>query len=72
MLNKSPNQAKRIATYALKIASKRSIQKRSIAELTGDFICNKIADKTTQKSQELHHRLACKQLILSDTHFFEH
>ena len=39
------DSAKRLATEALKIASKRAIQKT--AEATGDLIDNKIADKIT-------------------------
>ena len=37
------DEAKKIATDALKTASKRAIQKT--AETTGDLICNEIANK---------------------------
>ena len=43
--------AKKSATDALKIASKRAIQKT--AEATGDLVSNKIADKITGISTEL-------------------
>ena len=44
---KRPNHAKQSVTDdALKTASKRAIQKT--AEVTGDFISNKIADKITK------------------------
>ena len=51
------------ATDALKIASKRAIQKA--AETTGDLVGNKIADKVTSiaKNQQVNHthmRLAMK------------
>ena len=39
------NSSKKSATDALKIASKRAIQKT--AEATGDLVSNKIADKIT-------------------------
>ena len=42
---KLADSAKKSATYAFKIASKRAIQK--IAEVTGDLVNNKIADKIT-------------------------
>ena len=43
---------KKSTTDAIKIASKREIQKT--AEATGDLIGNKIADKITRISRELH------------------
>ena len=43
--------AKKSATDALKIASKRAIQKR--AKATGDLIGNKIADKITSISKNI-------------------
>ena len=43
------DSAKKSATDAFKIASKRAIQK--IAEATGDLIGNKIADKITSYSK---------------------
>ena len=42
--------AKKSATYAIKIASKRAIQKT--AEATGDLVGNKIADKITSVSKK--------------------
>ena len=45
------NNAKKSTTDAIKTASKRAIQKT--AEATGDFICNKIADKITNVSKNL-------------------
>ena len=44
--------AKKSAADALKIASKRAIQKT--AEATGDLVGNKIADKITSISTEMH------------------
>ena len=44
--------AKKSVTNALKIAGKRAIQKT--AEATGDLVGNKIADKITSISMELH------------------
>ena len=44
------NTAKKSATDATKIASKRAIQKT--AEATGDFVDNKIADKITSVSKK--------------------
>ena len=44
--------AKKSATYALKTASKREIQKT--AEATEDLIANKIADKITCVSKKSH------------------
>ena len=46
------DSAKKSTTDAIKTASKRAIQK--IAEATGDLIGNKIADKITSVSTELH------------------
>ena len=46
------DSAKKCKTDAIKTASKRAIQK--IAEATGDLIVNKIADKITSVSTELH------------------
>ena len=51
--------AKHSATDTLETASKRSIQKT--AEATGDFIGNKIADK----SQKVHCRISQRQLKIS-------
>ena len=45
------HSAKKSTTDAIKTASKRAIQKT--AEATGDFICNKIADKITNVSKNL-------------------
>ena len=45
--------AKKLATDAIKTASKRAIQK--IAESTEYLISNKIADKITSASKKLHH-----------------
>ena len=45
------DSAKKSTTDAIKTASKRAIQKT--AEATGDFICNKIADKITNVSKNL-------------------
>ena len=44
------DSAKKSATYAFKIASKRAIQKT--AEATGDLIGNKIADMITSYSKK--------------------
>ena len=44
------DRAKKSTTDAIKTASKRAIQKT--AELTGDFISNKIADKITSVSKK--------------------
>ena len=46
------DSAKKCATDAIKTASKKAIQKT--AEATVDFIGNKIADKITSVSMELH------------------
>ena len=48
---KLPDSAKKFTTDAIKAASKKAIQKT--AETTGDFIGNKIADKTTSISKNL-------------------
>ena len=48
------DSAKKSTTYVIKTASKIAIQKT--AEATGDLIGNKIADKTTSVSAELHSR----------------
>ena len=45
------NNAKKLTTDAIKIASKRAIQKR--AEATGDLIGNKIVDKIISVSKNL-------------------
>ena len=45
------NSAKRSTTDAIKIASKKVIQKT--AEATGDLIGNKIADKITSVSKKI-------------------
>ena len=45
------DSAKKYATDALKIASKRAIQNK--AEATGDLIGKKIADKITSTSEKL-------------------
>ena len=53
---KLPDSAKKSATEAFKIASKKTIQKT--AEATGDLIGNKIADKITKllkKNQQMNH-----------------
>ena len=58
MHQKLLDQAKKLATDALKTSSKRVIQK--IAEVTGDLIGNKIADKITKVSKNLHYeKLVC-------------
>ena len=44
------DSAKKFTTDAIKAASKKAIQKT--AETTGDFIGNKIADKTTSVSKK--------------------
>ena len=49
---KRPHNAKKSTTGAIKTASKRAIQKT--AEATGDLIDNKIADKLTNHSENLH------------------
>ena len=49
MCQKRVDHAKKSATDAFKTASKRVIQK--IAEATGDFVCNKIANKITKISK---------------------
>ena len=54
------DSAKKFPTHAIKIASKRAIQK--IAEATGDLIGNKIADKITSVSTELHSKKFSKEL----------
>ena len=46
------DSAKKSTTDAIKTASKRAIQKT--AEATGDLIDNKIADKLTNHSENLH------------------
>ena len=46
---KLADTAKKSATYAIKTASKRAIQKT--AEATGDLIGNKTADKITSASK---------------------
>ena len=54
--HKLVDSAKKSATDAFKIASKRAIQKT--AEPTGDLISNKIADKITsysKKPQQMNH-----------------
>ena len=50
MVKKLADSAKKSATDAFKIASKRAIQKT--AEATGDLIGNKIADKITSYSKK--------------------
>ena len=47
---KLADSAKKSATDAFKIASKRAIQK--VAEATGDLVDNKIADKITSYSKK--------------------
>ena len=47
---KLPDSAKKAATDAFKIVSKRAIKKT--AETTGDLIGNKIADKVTSYSKK--------------------
>ena len=47
---KLANSAKKSATYAFKIASKRAVQKT--AEAAGDLIGNKIVDKITSYSKK--------------------
>ena len=57
------DSAKKSTTDAIKIASKRAIQKT--AEATGHFIVNKIADKITSISKypkEFHSQNASKEL----------
>ena len=49
---KRPDNVKKSTTGAIKTASKRAIQKT--AEATGDLIDNKIADKLTNHSENLH------------------
>ena len=58
---KLADSAKKSATDAFNIASKRAIQKA--AKATGDLIGNKIADKTTSysKNQQMNHT----QMILA-------
>ena len=51
MHQKLLDQAKKLAIDALKTSSKRAIQK--IAEVTGDLIGNKIADKITKVPKNL-------------------
>ena len=46
---KSFDDAKQSATYALKTASVRAIQKT--AEAAGDLICNKVLNKITKVSR---------------------
>ena len=55
MVKSFADSAKKSATDAFKIASKRAIEKT--AETTGDLIGNKIADKITSysKNQEMSH-----------------
>ena len=62
---KLADSAKKSATDAFKIASKRAIQKT--AEATGDLVGNKIADKITSYSKktpanELHSNDACNEM----------
>ena len=57
--------AKKSTTDAIKTVSKIALQKR--AEGTGDLIGNKIADKTTSVSTELH----LKKKSTTDWHFKE-
>ena len=45
------DHTKQSATISLKISSERSNQKT--AEATGDFICNKIADKITSTTFQI-------------------
>ena len=54
------NSAKKLATVAIKTASKRVIQKAT--EATGDLYGNKIADKITSVSTELHSKKPVKEL----------
>ena len=49
------DRAKKSTTYAIKTASKRTIQKT--AKATGDLIRNKIADKITSVSKESNKKL---------------
>ena len=49
-MTKNLDTAKKSTTDAIKIASKRAIQKT--AEATGDLIANKIADKITNISKK--------------------
>ena len=56
---KLSDHAKQSATYVLKTASKRAIQKA--AERTGDLIVNKIAEKL-QESQKLYYRIIQLQM----------
>ena len=54
------DRAKKSTTDAIKTASKKTIQK--LAEATGDLISNKIADKITSVSTELHSKKYTKEL----------
>ena len=56
------DSAKKSATDAIKIASKRPIQKT--AEATGDLIGNKIADKITSGSKKSCTQKNCHQMKL--------
>ena len=49
MHQKLLDHAKNLATNAIKNSSKRAIQ--NTAEVTGDLICNKIADKNRKLSK---------------------
>ena len=51
-IQKLVDTAKKSATDAIKIASKRAIQ--NTAEATGDLVGNKIADKVTSASKKSH------------------
>ena len=59
------DSAKKSTTDATKIPSKRAIQKT--AEATGDFIGNKIVDKITSVSTELHPKKYTKELPNDET-----
>ena len=52
--------AQKSTTDAIKTASKRALQKT--AKATGDLIANKIADKVTSVSTELHSKKSAKEL----------
>ena len=54
------DNAKKSTTVTIKTASKRAIQKT--AEATGDLIGNKIADRMTKTSTELHSKKPSKEL----------
>ena len=60
------DSAKKSATDALKTASKRAIQKT--AETTGDVSDNKIADKSTSVSTELHSKNLQRSYIQKNYH----